>query len=570
MRWFKNMKMKIKLIACFILVALFIGAIGFFGINNMGQINKNAVTMHNENLMSIKYLMMLKQNLLEYRGDLAQIISVANNNQNQQITTLMNQLKDNIVKTMQEYEKQVLTAEEKDTYSKFKSGYEGYMTSCDGVMKYVNAENYESAQYNYITVDQTRATLFVFLDKLIQTNEKEADDLDSANDTLYSTTFMAMIAAVVFGFLIAVVLGMIISTMISRQLSRVLDFANAFGSGDLTKTIDIDTKDEIGLLANSLNSAGENIRYLVSQIVSSAEDIGSLSEELSVSTKQISSNMEAVNESINQISKGSQDLSATTEEVSASAEEIGSTTIELTQKSVDASNSVREIRKRASNVKKKADEAINESNEISEKQRINILNAIERGKVVEEVKVMADSIASIAEQTNLLALNAAIEAARAGDMGKGFAVVAEEVRKLAEQSSQAVINIQNMVTEVKAAFDDLSQSGRSVLKYMQDNVKPNYELLIETGDQYEKDSDFVSEIAAGIASASRQMSETIEQVNSAIQNVSATAQESASNSEEIEVSINETSATIAEIAKSAERQAEMAQRLNDMAQKFKV
>ena len=76
------------------------------------------------------------------------------------------------------------------------------------------------------------------------------------------------------------------------------------------------------------------------------------------------------------------------------------------------------------------------------KRKIICYRLLKNGKVVDNIKIMADTIGSIAEQTNLLALNAAIEAARAGEQGKGFAVVAEEVRKLAEQSSQAVTGIQ--------------------------------------------------------------------------------------------------------------------------------
>lgn len=571
MKWFNNMRMAQKLISCFVLIALLIGVVGFLGINNMRKINSNAMTLHNDNLMSIEELMQIKQNLSDIQINFLKLTFTEDSSNNGQFEKEVSQKKDSNMHLMKEFEKKQLSKEEQDLYAQLKSLMDKYMSARDETVKLViNDNNYKDAQANFSKVTDAQVKMIEVLDKLIQINMKEANDLDTANDNLFSTSSISMIIIVILGFVLAIGLGIIISTIISKQLKKVLLFAEAIGDGNLTQAININSKDEIGGVAKALNKSSENLRTLVSEIINSASVISSTSEELSATTEEISSQMEVVDESINKISEGVQDLSVTTQEVSVSAETISSTTITLANKAEDANISVKDIKNRATDIKGKAIKSIETGNIIYEKQKSNILKAIEDGKIVEEVKIMADSIGNIASQTNLLALNAAIEAARAGEQGKGFTVVADEVRKLAEQSAQAVVDIQNMVSQVQLAFNNLSQSSRDVLEFLLNNVKPSYELLADTGTQYEKDADFVDEIATDIALATKRMSETIEQVDSAIQTVSATAQESASSSEEITASINEITMSIGEVAKSAQNQAELAEKLNFMIRKFKI
>lgn len=100
-------------------------------------------------------------------------------------------------------------------------------------------------------------------------------------------------------------------------------------------------------------------------------------------------------------------------------------------------------------------------------------------------------------------------------------VVAEEVRGLAEQSSEAVASIQGMVYKVQEAFNNLLNSGQEVLNYLENNVKPSNELLKDTGIQYERDAEFVNNMVSDIASSSEQMKEVINQINLAFKGIKA-------------------------------------------------
>ncbi|SMC22236.1 methyl-accepting chemotaxis protein [Clostridium acidisoli DSM 12555] len=571
MKWFENLKTIQKLISAFVVVSLFIALVGFNGITDMNVINSNATSMHNYNFESIKQLTTIRQNISDIRFDVLKIDYQRNmNNQNDGLEKEVNQLYNANNTIISNYEKSILSNEEKPAFTQLKSELEIYKETYELVIKFSNENNYTDADANYSKLASIRKNIYDALGNLIKINTNQADNAYKENNLTYKTSFYKVIIVTLLGLFIAITLGILISRWISKQLNKVLKSAEAIGNGDLTQSIDIDTKDEIGNLAKALNQGSKNVRKLITEIMTSASDISATSEELSATAEEVSSKMEVVNASTEQISKGIQDLSATTEEVGASTEEISSNTNELSQRANDADTSVSEIKKRAFDIKEKASKNIEEGNLIYNEKQSNILKAIEEAKVVQEVKIMADSIGNIAEQTNLLALNAAIEAARAGEQGKGFSVVADEVRNLAEQSSQAVLNIQSMVEQVDDAFVKLSQSGQEVLEYMSKNVKPSYELLMSTGIQYGKDAKFVNDIINEISSSSKQMNEVVEQVSTAMQNVSATAEESASSSEEILGSVNEITLAINDVAKSAQSQAELAQKLTDMVQKFKV
>ncbi len=379
-----------------------------------------------------------------------------------------------------------------------------------------------------------------------------------------------VLSLMVVGVVLAIAFGIILSMEINNYLSKLTKVAENMANFDLSQGNKIKSKNEFGKLDKSLTLAQENIKGMINSLSDNTIYLGSISEDLSGAVEELLSKSQEIDVAVTNIAEGIQASTASLEEITASVEEVDSSINELSSRASKGSNNSLESKDRAMEVVNKGKGAVVQLKEIYSEKRNNMLEAIEQGKVVDDIRVMADTIASIAEQTNLLALNAAIEAARAGEQGRGFAVVAEEVRKLAEQSAEAVTNIQDTITKVQGAFENLSSNGKSVLDFINDNVNPRFGEFEEMGNQYYNDSDFLSNMSDEIASMSEELAASVGQVTEAIQSVASNTQESAEQAEIIRGSIDSTTKAIEKVAKSTQTQTELVQNLNKMLVNFNV
>ncbi|MBU3214305.1 methyl-accepting chemotaxis protein [Clostridium estertheticum] len=570
MKFFNNLKMIQKLVSAFLLVAVFLGLVGFIGIYNMKNINTNVKDIYNDDLIGVKDLISIKANLLSVKSDTLLILDQKNKNDIQTHKDDVTNMKNATIILITEYKETINTDLEKTQFAEFEKLMTQYRIARDELIEKAALGDYKKAYELLPAADKIRDDMLMSLDKELKLNVDTAKvDYDKSQSS-YKSASVEINIVIAIGLLVAIALGLMIGIAISRRLKKVLVVAQALGENDLSKTVDIESNDEIGVLSKALNKSVVNLKILVSEISESATDISATSEELSATTEEISAKMDLVNESVRQVSIGAEQLSATTEEVNATTESIAENVAGVTLRANNGTKIASDIEVKAEKVRESAEISSNNANKLYDEKQESILKAIEDGKVVSEVKIMADEIENIASQTNLLALNAAIEAARAGEQGKGFAVVADEVRKLAEDSSDAVQRIQEVTSRVEEAFRNLSSNAQEVLGFIDNQVKPDYQLFVDTGKQYGEDAVVFNKISSNIGTSMDTVNETVSEIKKAIENVSTTAEQSVLSSDEIAASVNESVMAISEITKASQGQAVLAEKLNGMVQKFKL
>lgn len=572
MKWFNNLKMRTKLLLAFIFIALFIVIVGVYGSLLNKKTNENLSNIYNIDLQSVKTLGQLKANVLTIRGDILQLLDKNNSSQINSIAAEIDATKADNNKLVDFYNKNLISnGLDKQLFTQFQKYLADWRVAREKLIQFVKDGKYDEAYASFPEVSKYRGLMLDNLNKDIDYNINvlAKGDYDSSQSSAKNGLAVST-AITIIGLGISALVGILLASVISRQIKKVLNFATALGNGDFTQTIDINTKDEIGNLVKALNKAGENVRELINEVAKSINYISANSEELSATTQEISSKMEMINQSAGQISAGAQELSATSEQVNATTETIVENIIKASSQASEGNTEASKIETRAIENKENASKSSLSANKLYAEKQQNIIKAVDEGKVVNEVKIMADSIGGIAAQTNLLALNAAIEAARAGEQGKGFAVVAEEVRKLAEESSRAVKNIQDMTLKVELAFLNLSTNANDVLAFIEGQVKPDYDSFVNVGKQSGEDATYFNGLSKNISDAMREINNSINEVKGGIESVSATAEESAAGTEEILASIGETNFAIQEVAKASQSQAELAQNLNILIQKFRI
>ena len=380
---------------------------------------------------------------------------------------------------------------------------------------------------------------------------------------------MLLLVAIITG--VAVAFAFLLATLISKPIQNVNVMLKDIseGEGDLTKTLDIHTKEEMGTMAKLFNQFVSKIKEVVIQVKKSSSTLSSYTDEIHDAIEQANESIEQINVEVQSMIDGLQNNASVVEQTTASIQELSSSAQMISKEAglvVTDSEQVLSASKQGVEKLVKVVESI-EQVKISSESMASVIDTLKHSS--EEIVSIVNIINAIAEQTSLLALNASIEAARAGEHGRGFSVVADEVRKLAEQSKGSAFKINDIISQISTDIQGASSTMNKEKILVERSVVEAHDTNVSFSKILELIMGIDSKIS-NISEGAMQQSQISEEMAKAIDELSDIMQGNVASSERIGVNIENQVATFEEIAASITELKNMATVLENETNRFKV
>jgi len=514
----RNLNIAPRAFLGFAFIALLVIALGVFAVSRMTVIRQASIDMDSTQLPSVTHLSVVTENVLRMRILSFRVLVNREPASLQEAQTRIAVLVDKVRKAQASYAALPAGPEERETYQTFSTTLDHYLQAQNQMIELSRQDKLDEMRTLINTrIKEGTDQMGEQLNKLIAINTADAKTAAIKAGEHYDSAVTGIIIVAVIAALATVLLAWLLTRSIVTPLNRAVQAAQTIADGNLSKTIEVDGKDEATQLLQALATMQTNLRKTIEQIAGSATQLGAAAEELSAVTEEASRGLQQQNNEIEQAATAVNEMTAAVEEVARNA-------VSTSEASNQSTQAAREGRDQ---VVKTVDAIQTMTHDVqSTAQMIEGLAAQGRdiGKVL-------DVIRAIAEQTNLLALNAAIEAARAGEAGRGFAVVADEVRGLAQRTQKSTEEIEGLV----AGLQNGTQQVSAVMSNSRALTDSSVALTRKAGASLENITRTVSNIQSmnqQIAAAAEQQSAVAEEISRSIINVRDVSEQTAAASDE--------------------------------------
>lgn len=578
MNLLKSLKFGQKISILSISFLIFLIIIGTTSLVQISEVNSNIKKLNNDNLVPIVKLETINSEIEYIRTQTNALMDAGEDEE--QMQTIQDDINEHVASTTKS-----LQAYKSDaTYNSFLTNYDEYIAAVENFLELrgmgsesqsmeagaepgVNAGPPEEM----VLLDSTKKAAVTSLSKIIDKQIASAEDTYNESEAVYKMTLLITIAIVVIAIVITIILSIFIARSIiiptKRVTAKLKEIAES--NGDLTARIGYTSKDEIGELSQSFDSFVEKLQGIIKEVAGSAETISLSSTHLTDATSDTTKSLEQISMTVSEIASGTSQTAAVMEETNGSLMEMASFSNRTSQATKQTTENTKTVHEAAVNGSCKITEVVSSITDIANSSKDVTLVINELNESSSKIGDFIQIITGISAQTNLLALNAAIEAARAGEAGKGFSVVADEIRKLADESNRAALQISELVNDNQVK----TSSAVSSVHEVEVMVKVGVEKSNEVAEAIEHILAHIQEILKEIEqidSAAEKQAFSTNEMEMAISNLAQTSSEMAAGTDDIRTSISEQLDTMTEIEQTTEQLSNMAKNLRELTAGFKI
>ncbi len=412
------------------------------------------------------------------------------------------------------------------------------------------------------------------IDDMQKVNSQKVEDSQGALSAAASQStlaFVVLIALLVVSIVFCIL--MVVATIL-RPTKHAIRHLNGIvrsieqDHGDLTSQIQVKTKDEVGTLVVGINKFIDLLRDIIMEIKSDAVELQGNVEQVFNGVNTSNGDIKLVSEVMEKLSAGMEEVANHADHLNDQAGRVYEAMEHIAGEANNGSDFAKEIKDRANALQESGQKRRKMTAEMASEINTLLQSSLEKSKDVEKINVLTNDILEISSQTNLLALNASIEAARAGEVGKGFAVVADEIRKLADSSRETANNIQEISLEVNSSVGELADNANKMLTFIQNEVMPDYDNLVNTGNQYNDDANRIDTLMLQFADSATALKDTMHEMATLIHEISETINDSSNQVSGVSESVTTLTDRMMDIQTSIRVTEDVSRRLDSEVAKF--